>query len=201
MEHSKTRPIFEKPSTDCEREDPWSGPKGFMFGGWSLPSGTTWEMAQQYFDAANLILESILNGQMEDYRLGTPVLFLYRHWLELAVKSIVGCVHGHDLAKLSDKLNSHLAKRGITVPKWVTDRLLEMAAVDPSSTAFRYADNAIPGEIYVSLPHLRNVMLLLYVALGSASNRGVFPSESIFIRIADDPDAYRAHLDRLEWIR
>lgn len=169
MPDSMTRPLFEEPSADCEREDPWSGPKGFMFGGWSLPCGTTWEMAQQYFDAANLLIESIQGDQMEDYKLGTPVLFLYRHWLELAVKSIIGPIHGHDLTKLSSELARVLAKRGVEVPKWVSARLREIAEVDPSSTAFRYAENTVAGEIYVSLPHLRDAMKLLHVALASAS--------------------------------
>jgi hypothetical protein len=200
MEDSMTRPLFEEPSIDSEREDPWSGPKGFMFGGWSLPSGTTWEMAEQYFDAANQLIQSILSGKVEDYRLGPPVLFLYRHWLELAVKSIINPTYGHDFAKLSDNLAVQFAKRGIEVPKWVTGRLLEIAAIDPSSTAFRYADGTIPGEVYVSLPHLRDSMTLMYVALASASNRGIFPPESIFRRIADDPESYRAQLARMEWI-
>jgi hypothetical protein len=72
-----TRPLFEEPSSDCEREDEWSSPKGFMFGGWSLPCGTTWEMAEQYFDAANLLIENIEHNDIEDYKLGTPVLYLY----------------------------------------------------------------------------------------------------------------------------
>jgi hypothetical protein len=200
MEDSMTRPLFEEPSVDYEREDPWSGPKGFMFGGWSLPSGTTWEMAEQYFDAANQLIQSILGGKVEDCRLGTPVLFLYRHWLELAVKSIIPPTRGHDLAVLTDKLVEHLAGQGIAVPKWVISRIREIAAIDPGSTAFRYADGSIPGEIYVSLPHLRDSMMLMYVALVSASKRGVFPAESLFRRIADDPESYRAQVARMEWI-
>jgi hypothetical protein len=200
MEDSMKRSLFEEPSADSEREDPWSGPKGFMFGGWSLPSGTTWEMVEQYFDAANQLIQSILSGKVEDYRLGTPVLFLFRHWLELAVKSIIEPTRGHDLAKLSNKLVAYFAKRRIEVPKWVTCRLLEIAAIDPDSTAFRYADGAIAGEIYVSLPHLRDSMTLMYVALASASNKGVYPPESLFTLIADDPESYRANLSRMEWI-
>jgi hypothetical protein len=200
MTTSMNRPLFEEPSSDCEREDPWSGPKGFMFGGWSLPSGTTWEMAQQYFDAANLLIENIERDEIEDYKLGTPVLYLYRHWLELAVKSIIGPVHGHDLAKLSGRLTTHLALRGIEVPSWVTARLLEMAEVDRSSTAFRYAGDSIDGEIYVSLPNLRDAMRLLHVALASVALKGIFPPESLFNLIGDDISSDWAYLKTLDWI-
>jgi hypothetical protein len=32
-ESAMTRPLFEEPSDEIERVDPFSGPKGFMFGG------------------------------------------------------------------------------------------------------------------------------------------------------------------------
>jgi hypothetical protein len=105
----------------------------------------------------------------------------------LAVKSIIGPIHGHDLAKLSDELAEFFAKRGTEVPRWVTARLQEMSGVDPKSTAFRYAGNAIDGEIYDSLPHLRDSMKLMHMALASASLKGKFPSESQIALIADDP--------------
>lgn len=171
-----------------------------MFGGWSLPSGTAWEMAEQYFDAANLLVESIERDQMEDYRLGTPVLYLYRHWLELCVKSIIGPIRGHDLAALSCRMVSSLSKRNVEVPHWVTARILEMAKIDPSSTAFRYAGDSIADEIYVRLPHLRDAMRLLHVALASVVRKGVFPPESLFMLVGDDVSSELAYLRILDWI-
>lgn len=200
MTESMTRPLFEEPSADCEREDEWSYPKGFMFGGWSLPSGTTWEIAEQYFDATRLLIENIGNNEVQDYKLGTPVLYLYRHWLELAVKSIIGPIHGHDLSKLSSKLTSVLSQRGIEVPKWVTARLMEMAEIDRSSTAFRYAEGSIPGETYVSVPHLRDSMTVLHAALSSVSAKGVFPPESLLAKLTDEDDSRWAMLQLQEWI-
>ncbi len=170
-----TRPLFEEPSADSEREDEWSWPKGFMFGGWSLPSGTTWEMAEQYFDAVKMLIEDIEQNQLEDYKVGTAILYLYRHWLELAVKSVTGPTRGHDLSALGEKLDSVCRKRGIAVPDWVHFRLKEIAAIDPDSSAFRYAEGRIDGEIYVSLPHLKQVMAALHAAFYSAANYGRFP--------------------------
>jgi hypothetical protein len=200
MTESMTRPLFEEPSADCEREDEWSYPKGFMFGGWSLPSGTTWEMAEQYFDAANVLVDSIERNEIEDYKLGTPILYLYRHWLELAVKSIIGPVYGHDLEKLSLELTRFLLQRGVEVPAWVTARLVEIGKIDRSSTAFRYAEGTSPGETYVNVPHLRDAMRMLQLALGSVAMRGVFPPESFFTLIGDEINSDWANLKKIDWI-
>ncbi len=139
-------------------------------------------------------------NEVQDYKLGTPVLYLYRHWLELAVKSIIGPIHGHDLAKLSGRLTSVLLQRGIEVPKWVTARLMEMGEIDRSSPAFRYAEGSIPGETYVSVPHLRDPMTVLHAALSLVSAKGVFPPESLLAKLTDEDDSRWAMLQLQEWI-
>jgi hypothetical protein len=188
MTRARTRPLFEEPSLDSERADPWSGPKGFMFGGMFLPAGTNGEMAQQYFDAANLLVADIEHNRLEDYKLANPILFLFRHWLELMMKEIIGRCREHDLGRLAKKLNAHLLKRGVEVPAWVTARLNEMAAIDPLSVAFRYAEDRIDGEIYVSLPHLKEAMATLNIALSSVASKGVFPPEGLFTLMSDEDD-------------
>jgi hypothetical protein len=175
ISEAANRPLFEEPTSACEREDPWSGPKGFMFGGMGLPNRPYMETAQQYFDAANLLISDIENLRIEDYNLTNPIFFLYRHWLELMAKEIIGPVHGHNLEVLANKLNSHLQTQGIVVPKWVISRFKEIAAIDPGSTTFRYSDRYIPGETYVSLPHLRRAMAVLNAVLLSLAERGELP--------------------------
>lgn len=161
-----TRPLFEEPSDASTRSDPWSGPQGFMIGGMALP--TKAELGQQYFDAANIILEAIVRCECEDYRLANPALFLYRHWLELTIKSLIGPeVKGHDLANLAELFESAVRDRfGVQLPSWVAARLKEIAAIDPNSTAFRYGENydkqrkvhvEVDGELYVSLTHLQEI--------------------------------------------
>jgi len=73
------------------------------------------------------------------------------------VKEIVGPIHGHNLEVLANKLDSHLRTQGIVLPKWIIARFKEIRAIDPDSTTFRYSDRCIPGETYVSLPHLRRL--------------------------------------------
>ena len=174
-EAAMTRPLFEEPSDAIERTDPWSGPQGFMIGGMALP--TKAELGQQYFDAATILIEAIRRGECEDYRLANPALFLYRHWIELTIKSLIGSgVKGHDLGDLAEMFESTVTERfGEEVPSWITARLKEMAAIDPGSTAFRYGENydrqrkadvSVDGEIYVDLGHLQAVMAALNAAFG-----------------------------------
>jgi len=173
-EEAKSRPLFEEPSDAAVRENPWSGPQGFMLGGMSLP--TRGELGEQYFDAAYLLLESIKRNQWEDYKLVNPALYLFRHALELQVKAMLGAsAKTHDLAALADQPDTKAqVQDGERAPQWVIARLKEFAAIDPGSTAFRYAETydpkrkrhvAVDGETYVSLPHLQRAMLALYVAL------------------------------------
>lgn len=174
-----TRPLFEEPSEASERSDPWSGPKGFMIGGMSLP--TKFDLGQEYFDAANTLIEAIRRNEIEDYRVANPVLFLYRHSLEMTLKGMIGIgARGHDLSALADMLE---VKYQGDMPKWVTARLKEIAAIDPNSTAFRYAENRdkqskrdvrVDGEIYVSLNHIQALMNVLNSKLLSISGASMF---------------------------
>jgi hypothetical protein len=170
------RPLFEEPTPEIEREDPFSGKQGFMIGGMALP--TNEEMGQQYFEAANLLVESIKRGDWEDYRLPNPVLFLYRHSIEMMLKGIMqSAPKTHDLAKLADGFEAFIKQKcGRMVPSWITARLKEIAAIDPTSTAFRYSQYYckktkqyvfVDGEIYISLTHLQEAMKVLTAALNA----------------------------------
>jgi len=173
-----TRPLFEEPGDHIVREDPFSGPQGFMVGDEFIP--TRIEMAQQYFDAAHMLLESIKRGDWEDYKLVNPALYLYRHSLELLVKGLLGSApKTHDLASLADELaKAHINHWKAPVPNWIVDRLKENAAIDPGSAAFRYGENydrvlkadvpPVPSVMYVSVPHLQRAMLTLNAALQGA---------------------------------
>ncbi len=64
------------------------------------------------------------------------------------------------------------------MPSWIIDRLKEIAAIDPGSTAFRYGENydrvlkadvpPAPTAMYVSVQHLQRAMLTLNAALRGA---------------------------------
>jgi hypothetical protein len=168
-EDAMTRPLFEEPGPHIERTDAWSGPLGFLLGGMA-ESADRLNLAQDYMEAAYVLTESIKKGDWEDYRLANPVLFLYRHSIELFLKGVMGETRkSHRLADLADGFAEFIRLRyGKEVAPWITQRLKEIAAVDPNSTAFRYGANVGPDEVYVSLPHLQDAMVALNWALASA---------------------------------
>jgi hypothetical protein len=175
-EEAMTRPLFQEPSPEIEREDPWSGPKGFMFGG--MAQATVASLAEEYFDAANLIIDCVKRNEVEDYRLAHAALFLYRHSIELILKAAVGKYDRiHDLGRLANSFADMVKSRhGQNVPVWIMRRLKELAVFDPGSLAFRYGVNRDPltkrdvpldGEVYVDLFHLQQAMKALNTALVS----------------------------------
>lgn len=180
------QPLFVELSEEHVRTDALSGPHGFVVGGMFLP--TKLEMAQQYLHAANVLAESIICQEQEDFRLANPVLFLYRHAIELALKALLPSESSHHrLATLGADLRSHVrTEYQQDVPAWILERLNQLAAIDPGSMAFRYAEerydgsrnfSSVPGELYVGVPHLRASMNELFTALaGAAEKMGTAPS-------------------------
>ena len=159
---------------------------GFMFGGMFKLSRL--ELSRQYYDAANLLLEAIKKQRIEDYALTNPALFLFRHALELVLKSILEqSVEGapkneHSLSALLKRVQCFAKdKYQQDVPGWIVSRIDEFAAIDPGSMAFRYGQDryggkgsmptSVPGEVYVGIPHLLRVMEELYTVLAHAAGR------------------------------
>ena len=168
------RPLFEEPTPALERVDPSEGPWGFMVGG--MANLTFQHVGQQYFDAAYLLSEKIRNGDWEDHRLANPVLYLYRHSVELFLKAALGnAAKTHDLGGLADQFQAFIKTEfDADVPDWIAKRLKELAAIDPNSTAFRYSQNydktakkdvPVDGEFHVDLAHLQSAMAALNTAL------------------------------------
>lgn len=106
-EEQMNRPLFEEPIPALERSDPSEGPPGFMVGG--MANLAFEHIGQQYFDAAHLLTETIRSGGCEDYRFANPVLYLYRHSIELLLKAVLGgAAKTHDLAGLTDQFRAFI---------------------------------------------------------------------------------------------
>lgn len=173
-EEAMTRPLFEELAGHHAREDEWSGPHGFAIGG--MMQANTASLAEEYFAAANELVEAIKDKRVEDYRIANAALFLYRHSCELILKAALPePKRTHDLSGLADSfvdmVKTHYRQ---DVPAWIVRRMKELAAIDPLSTAFRYGEyhspidgdgSPIDFEAYVSLPHLQAAMLALNTAL------------------------------------
>ena len=176
-EETMNRPLFEELTGDHAREDEWSGPHGFAIGG--MMQANTASLAEEYFAAANELVDGIKEKRIADYRVGNAALFLYRHSCELILKAALpASKRTHDLTSLTDSFVEMVKENyGQDVPAWIVRRMRELAAIDPNSTAFRYGnygrpidagDAPIEFEAYVSLSHLQAAMLALNTALASA---------------------------------
>jgi hypothetical protein len=176
-EETMTRPLFEELTGDHAREDEWSGPHGFAIGG--MMQANTASLAEEYFAAANELVDAIKEKRIADYQVGNAALFLYRHSCELILKAALpASKRTHNLTGLTDSFVKMVKdKFRQDVPAWVVRRMNELAAIDPNSTAFRYGNYGAPidagdvpieFEAYVSLSHLQAAMLALNAALVSA---------------------------------
>ena len=172
-----TRPLFEELTGDHAREDEWTGPHGFALGGMMQASAAS--LAEEYFAAANELVDAIKEKRIADYRVGNAALFLYRHSCELILKAALPAPKlTHDLMGLTSNFVEVVKKQyGQDVPAWIVRRMRELAAIDPNSTAFRYGNYEAPigaggspieFEAYVSLSHLQAAMRALNTALVSA---------------------------------
>jgi hypothetical protein len=177
-----TRPLFEPMDEKHERPDEWSGPLGFVIGGMATYAGRAerdGDLAEQYFAAADALIDSILDHRVADYQVANAALFLYRHSFELLLKAglppkVRAEKDIHDLGKLARSYAHHRHQAGETVPAWIIKRCDELAAIDPGSEAFRYGEygtsKAKDGqptidEIHVDLLHLKAAMAALNAAL------------------------------------
>lgn len=168
------RPLFEEPEESVQRLDPSEGAPGFLIGG--MANLNFQHVGQQYFDAAILLTETVLAGERDDYRLSNPILYLYRHSIELFLKSVLGdTAKTHNLDALADQFRSFIKTEfDADIPDWINRRLSELSKIDPGSTAFRYnqvfdkkAKSTLPvdGEFHVDLEHFKNAMIALNSAL------------------------------------
>jgi len=168
------RPLFEEPTPAIERRDTRDKPHGFLVGGGANLSRQ--HLGQQYYDAAHLLVESIKHQDWEGSPLANPVLYLYRHSVELFLKAAMGeAAKTHSLDRLADEFAAFVKKRfDADVPEWIVARMRELGTIDPNSTAFRYSQNydksarrdvPIGREYHIDLLHLESAMMALNVAL------------------------------------
>jgi hypothetical protein len=124
-------------------------------------------IAGDYIRAADLLVEYALANDRE-HEIVLPALFLYRHALELRLKSLVRPAKlDHDLSVLVRELDARLlAGRGSGLPDHLVERVEELAKRDPRADAFRFTRTSkkggqtrhFPEEILVDLRHLRAVV-------------------------------------------
>jgi hypothetical protein len=130
------RPIFEEPPDGL-------GEQEFHFGilipGMGGMEGI--EVARTFAAAGDRLLDAALSNR-ESWQAAYPILFCYRHALELYLKAIIPqAKKNHGLSDLWKQLYPHVAGRYQNDQvDWLKDRIMEFHYIDPGSTAFRYHD-------------------------------------------------------------
>jgi hypothetical protein len=125
-------PLLQEPPDDLD--ETWR--HGILLNGGSVDEFL--ELARSYKQSADALLNSALkSGEPRDW--GNPVLYAYRHALELYLK-IIGNIQKrtHKLEECIHHVETH---RGQKVPSPVREWIIELDKIDPKGTAFRYADD------------------------------------------------------------
>jgi hypothetical protein len=129
-------------------------------------------LARSYRDTADALLDTALKSN-EPRDWAYPVLFAYRHTLELYLK-IVGHIQvtTHSLQLCVELVERRLGQR-IASPtrEWI----IEFDRIDPGGTTFRYADDSAGtlsnAEYWVDFHHLKYAMGLVFQAMDQACIR------------------------------
>lgn len=95
-------------------------------------------LARNYRESADALLDLALNSG-EPRNWGYPVLFAYRHTLELYLK-IVGEIDEH-IHSLKECVRLVEKRHGERLPSPARHWIIELDEIDPAGTAFRYADD------------------------------------------------------------
>ncbi len=100
--------------------------------------------ARNYRESAETLLEAALKS-VEPRDWGFPVLYAYRHTLELYLK-IIGEIddHTHSLKACVERVEHRHNQR---FPSPAREWIIELDKIDPNGTAFRYADEDAGKEM------------------------------------------------------
>jgi hypothetical protein len=162
----RNTPILQEPPEDLD--ETWR--HGVFLNGGGVDEYL--ELARSYRQSADALLDSALNsGEPREW--GYPVLFAYRHALELYLK-IIGKVQEptHSLENCVRLVEERYAQRiGSPMREWI----VEFDKIDPYGTAFRYADDQAGtlkyAEFWVDFVQLKLAMGLVFQVFDDAVRR------------------------------
>ncbi len=166
---AQVTPIFQEPPE--ELDETWR--HGSLIGGICEGAFDTFSLADSYKLAGDMLVDAV-PSKAEAYELVYPIVFNYRHAVELYLKAILSSKgrkrkpkgQKHNLGSLLQKLQGLLTSEYRTdAPEWLKNLILTFNDFDPGSTTFRYGDSGVVsrstgdgGEFWVDLPHLKRSM-------------------------------------------
>jgi DNA-binding transcriptional MerR regulator len=152
---SLNMPVFQE--VPDEIDETWQ--HGVLVGG--MASRNWLQVARAYKKAADELLKQALS-LCEPHELDYPIIFLYRHTIEVYLKAMLNTPpETHDLGRLMELLEQHFGNK---IDPWVKDRLQDFQRMDRHSDVFRYAEPPPDGELWVDFHQLKAVMDRLVAA-------------------------------------
>lgn len=155
--------IFVEPPEDIDES--WT--HGAVLGG--MVGYDDQSLARSYFMAGDMLIEQVLASDERGQDVVCPILYLYRHGIELHLKILMKPARlNHSIGSLLDAFSHHVqGKYREQVPPWLTGPIKQLADFDPNSDLFRYGRTKPPsvsqrftnsGELWIDLKKLRKTM-------------------------------------------
>jgi hypothetical protein len=142
-------PLFQDPSDEMDLT--WR--HGAVIGGMHYRELA--DVARAYKLAADELVKLAMS-KYEPHELDYPVLFLYRHTVELYLKAALEKPpEHHDLRMLIELLEGECGKK---LPGWIKDRLRDLQRIDKMAAVFRYADLPSFCELWIDFHQLKTVI-------------------------------------------
>jgi len=158
------RPIFDDPPDNL-------GDRDFEFGHLLVSGGgmETIEVAWAFRAAGDRLLLAAAENR-ESWEAAYPILFCYRHALEVYLKAVAPEIQKvHDLKVLWEQVRKNIKDRyAADQVRLLGDRIMEFHQIDPRSTSFRYADappKTTATELWVDFRRLKATLDIIFGAL------------------------------------
>jgi hypothetical protein len=153
--------IFQKPT-----EDDYADVAIAWLGGMGQGAYTIWAIAEIFKSAGDIFVKQVVSEKSEAYQLVYPILYSYRHSLELYLKYFTKSEDNtHNLHKLLNRFQTYMKdSHRVEVPKIYKNLILEFHDFDQSSTMFRYPIIVGPhstrefGEFSINVAELKKKM-------------------------------------------
>lgn len=144
---------------------------GSVIGGW-VDMQMLNEIAISYLNAANELVNRTSKESEFAYEYAYPIIFLYRHAIELKLKSIKnGYKENHSLHQLRDNLIDMVEDRmPLNLQNSLKERINEFIIIDERGTRFRYGSEP-KDELIVDFIQMKNVVKEIFKVVETIEKR------------------------------
>jgi hypothetical protein len=162
--------IFKEPPDELDEN--WFGVLIGTFGGYR----DFFSVAQSFKNAANCLIDTHKNNFHEDEILD-PLLYLFRHALELYMKALivtydnacdVKAIYGHSLDKLFSRVEDVISSLGYYIPQKAKNIIDEFNEIDSGAFSFRYDGEWCSDEYWIGYYNLKDDLNWVFEGLEKA---------------------------------